>query len=253
MCHHMIGWVVRINWKVFEKRKRSTVAEFTWVSSLSLLSFLTLQILGRPSVHNPPLLSCCRHCLDPKRSCILIRFFEPVFSWSCLLPWLPVASLYLALRPFIEHYLHNVVISFLYTVRFRRGRLITFIVPNSPLAVVLYWKEYREIEYNHEKLPVIWGSNRGSKEVSPGKKLEMVPLNPFFLALRLFKFANSIRTRIIMNTLHPRLHPQILFDLTYNATMGNEYRLFELCSNGKQNSGTEYHSNQTLTEEVFRI
>jgi len=80
-----------------------------------------------------------------------------------------------------------------------------------------------------------------------------VKVKPFCLALRPFKFDNSIRMPIIMDTLHPSLHPQTLFDLTYNATMGNEYRLFELCSNGKQNSGREYHSNQTLTGAAFRI
>jgi hypothetical protein len=46
----------------------------------------------------------------------------------------------------------------------------------------------------------------------------------------------------------------ILLGLTsYNATIGSEYRLFELCSNGKQDSGRECHSNQTLTVAVFRI
>jgi len=60
--------------------------------------------------------------------------------------------------------------------------------------------------------------------------------------------------RIVMDNLHPSLRPQILLDVTlYKATVRNEYHLFELCSNGKQNSGTDYHSNQTLTAALLRI
>jgi hypothetical protein len=53
-----------------------------------------------------------------------------------------------------------------------------------------------------------------------------------------------------MDNLHPSSHPQISFDVTYKATMGNEYRLFELRLNGKQNSGREYHRNQIMTVAV---
>ena len=102
------------------------------------------------------------------------------------------------------------------------------------MPVVRYWTKYRGTEYNHEKPLVIWSSHRVLKEPSPGNKLETVPFNPFCSALRLLDFDNSARMSIIMDNIHPSLHPQILFDLTWKVTMGNEYLLFELCSNGKQ-------------------
>jgi len=82
------------------------------------------------------------------------------------------------------------------------------------------------------------------------KQVRTVPLKPFCLPLKLVKFHNNIRMDIIMDNLHLSSHPQISFDVTYKTTMGNEYLLFKLRSNGKQNSGKEYHRNQTLAVAV---
>jgi hypothetical protein len=141
----------------------------SWIyfGGLSVI-FIITKIFNTTALKNSRLPQSVSPILLPPLS----RFQEILFPYSfflthfclvfwfilCLLPWLSVASLYFALRLFVEICLHSAVITFLYTVCFRRGRLITFIVPNSPLAFVLYWRKCRGTECNHKKLLVIWRS-----------------------------------------------------------------------------------------------